>query len=106
MGRPILTYFVDKELTKSNDTFIYNIGRIIEDAKDKTSIRVVLKNVGTHTAYNVRCTVFNEGFEDIKPIEPFDLKAGQSKTLKFEIIPNDNFVDGNKFEVRLDYDNC
>ena len=111
MGRPIVGIYSNssctEELMKVQDTYVYNVGSVNSVIKDKgLNLGVYIKNSGEFTAYNIKVYLVSEGFENNFVTEPFDLNKDEVAQLRFNIRPNSNFVNGCKYEVKIEYDNC
>ena len=111
MGRPIVKIYSNssctEELMKVKDTYVYKMGSVNSVIKDKgLNLEVYIKNSGEFTAYNIKVYSISEGFEDNFVTEPFDLNEDEVVYFNFNIKPNSNFVNGCKYEVKIEYDNC
>lgn len=111
MGRPIVKIYSNssctEELMKVKDTYVYKMGSVNSVIKDKgLNLEVYIKNSGEFTAYNIKVYLISEGFEDNFVTEPFDLNEDEVVYFNFNIKPNSNFVNGCKYEVKIEYDNC
>ena len=111
MGRPIVKLYSNssctEELMKAKDTYICKIGSVNSVVRDKgLDLDVYIKNSGDFTAYNVKVYLVSKGFVDNFVTVPFDLNEDEVVSIKFNIKPNSNFVNGCKYEVKIEYDNC
>lgn len=110
MGRPKIELFSDvncsNKLNKVNDTFTYTIGAISHSNKKNIKVPIYIKNTGEYTAYNVVLSLVSKGFENLISTDKFNLQAGENVFIEFKISTNSSFVNGDSYEVRIDYDNC
>ena len=111
MGRPIVKIYSNsscrEELTKVQDTYIYKMGNINSVVRSNgVNLDVYIKNSGEFTAYNIKVYLVSKEFIDNFVTEPFDLNKDEVAHLQFNIKPNSNFVNGCKYEVKIEYDNC
>ena len=111
MGRPILGIYSSssctEELMKVQDTYIYKIGSINSVIMSNgINLDVYIKNSGEFTAYNIKVYLVSKEFADNFVTEPFDLNKDEVAHLLFNIRPNSNSVNGCKYEVKIEYENC
>ena len=110
MGRPRIGIYSNssctEELMKVKGTYVYKVGSVNSVIKDKgLNLGVYIKNSGEFTAYNIKVYVTSYGFENNFVTEPFDLNEDEVAYLQFNIKPDSNFVNGCKYEVKIEYDN-
>ena len=111
MGRPRLGIYSNssctEELMKVQDTYVYKMGNISSVVRSSgVNLDVYIKNSGEFTAYNIKVYLISKGFENNFVTEPFDLNKDEVAYLQFNMKPNSNFVNGCKYEVKIEYDNC
>ena len=111
MGRPRLGIYSNssctEELMKVKGTYVYKVGSVNSVIKNKgLNLGVYIKNSGEFTAYNIKVYLISKGFENNFVTEPFDLNEDEVAYLQFNIKPNRYFVNGCKYEVKIEYENC
>ena len=111
MGRPIVGIYSNpsctEELMKVQDTYVYKIGSVNSVVeRNGVNLDVYIKNSGEFTAYNIKVYLVSKEFVDNFVTEPFDLSKDEVAHLQFNIKPNRYFVNGGKYEVKIEYENC
>ena len=110
MGRPRIGIYSNssctEELMKVKGTYVYKVGSVNSVIKDKgLNLGVYIKNSGEFTAYNIKVYLVSKEFVDNFVTEPFDLSKDEVARLQFNIQPYSNFVNGCKYEVKIEYEN-